>query len=140
MTQDVIDRTKQRKKHCEWPSCIAQKEIANQSVQFWVNSIITGKHLLQLKNTLFFQRWKPDSQILYKPCQFPRNLVNKIFVSKVTKHFTLLFQSFHFELLYYVKDAVHCLLPYLTCHDHTISNTKNLAGFFFFSRWDNLHF
>lgn len=55
MTQDVIDRAKQRKKHCEWPSCIAQKEIANQSVQFWVNSIITGKHLLQLKNTLFFK-------------------------------------------------------------------------------------
>lgn len=40
-------------KNTEWPSCIAQKEIASQSVQFFVNSIITGKHLLQLKNTLF---------------------------------------------------------------------------------------
>lgn len=54
LTQNVIDRTKQiKKKHCEWPSYIAQKEIANQSIQFFVNSIITGKHLLQLKNTLF---------------------------------------------------------------------------------------
>ena len=119
--------------HCTEGNCKSKCSVLGEQHYHWQALVTAQKYLV-------FQRWKPYSQILYNPCQFARNLVNKIFVSKVTKHFTLLFQSVHFQLLYYVKDAVHCLLPYLTCDDHTISNTKNLAGFFFFSWWHNLHF